>query len=967
MKRPSARFFVTLGVTLVMLSLHFAGSFLGLVPDADADRRDGRARLAEVLTVRTVRHLGNSELQAIQEGLELLVERNDDALSAAVRRADGVQVVQVGDHDGYWSPVESGYSTDSQITVPIMEGGQEWGRLELRFVPLKRPGWRGLLDSSLVQYALFLALFGSTVLYFILGRMLKHLDPSQVVPGRVRSALDTMMEGLLAVDVKGQIVLANQAFAAVTGKPPDALVGVPIADLPWSFAPDAARENEEYPWETTLREGRARTNVPLYLMDGKSKRLTFLVNCSPVMGGEGRHVGVLVGFGDVTELEEKEIELRRSKEQAEAANRAKSEFLANMSHEIRTPMNAILGFTDLLKRGYARSEGDHRTYLNTIHSSGKFLLELINDLLDLSKIEAGSLEVERIPCATHGIAREVVRVLSVKAAEGGITLALEVDGPVPAIIATDPVRLRQIVTNLVGNALKFTEQGGVRVRLRYDPGHAPGTLAIDVIDTGIGMTPEQVEKIFAPFVQADSSITRRFGGTGLGLSISRRFAEALGGGIDVKSTPGEGSVFTVTLDTGPLDDTEMLSPEEALQETEETGEAAGRSWKFPQARILVADDNKQNRALVHLVLEEQGLLVTEAENGEQAVAAALASAFDLVLMDLHMPVMDGFVATQTLRAEGIEVPILALTAHAFHSVEEEIDAAGFSGHVTKPIDIDHLLEVLAGLLGATLTGEAELGEPVRAADAAPMDPPPSAAVPSPERGGAPPIRSRLPVGDPRYRAIVVEFVEQLDSQLDAMAQARERRDFEGLAGLAHFLKGVAGSVGFDDFTGPSKALESAARAGAEADVDALLDTLASITARVTVDGDASASAAYEAPVPHEPDCPVGPPITSRLPMSDPRFRAIVVEFVEELDDQLAAMEQARAQSDFEVLASLAHYLKGVAGSVGFDEFTEPSRALEGAARAGVQSEVDASLAALRALAARVELPEAQPGPRAASA
>jgi len=956
MKRPSARFFVTVGITLVMVSLHFAGTLLDLVPDADAARREGRAALAEVLTVRTVRYLADSQIPAIQEGLDLLVERNDDVLSAAVRRADGVEVVEVGDHDGYWSPVESGYSTDSQITVPIMESEQQWGQLELRFMPLRRPGWLGLLDVPLVQYALFLAFFGFSILYFFLGRMLKHLDPSQAVPARVRSALDNLMEGLLAIDRKGQVMLANQAFAAVVGKRPDTLVGEQISSLPWSFAPDAERESEEYPWETTLREGRACTNAPMYLVDGTSKRRTFLVNCSPVMGGEGRHVGVLVGLGDVTELEEKEIELRRSKEQAEAANRAKSEFLANMSHEIRTPMNAILGFSDLLKRGYVRSEHDHRSYLDTIHSSGKFLLELINDLLDLSKIEAGSLEVECIPCAAHEVAREVVKILSVKADQNDITLALEVTGPVPATIATDPVRLRQIITNLVGNALKFTEQGGVRVRLRYDPDHAPETLAIEVIDTGIGMAPEQVEKIFDPFVQADSSITRRFGGTGLGLSISRRFAEALGGGIDVISTPGEGSVFTVMLNTGPLEDVKLLSLEQALQVDNKMDEVVVKSWKFPRARVLVADDNKQNRDLAQLVLEEQDLLVTAVDDGEQAVVAASATAFDLILMDLHMPVMDGYAATQTLRAAECEVPILALTAHAFENVEHGIAVAGFNGHITKPIDIDHLLDVIAGLLGATPAAEPKGA--VRAGETSPAGVPVQR-TPSFASSSAPPIRSRLPVGDPRYRAIVAEFAEQLDSRLDAMAQAREQRDFEALTDLAHMLKGLGGNVGFDEFTLPSKALESAARTGAEADIDACLNTLRSIAARVTVDGAPAVSGTHETSVPLEAHGPSGPPITTRLPVHDPRYRAIVVEFVEQLDNQLAAMEQALARGDFAALANLAHYFKGVAGTVGFDEFTEPSRLLQCAARAEVQSEVDASLNALRALAARVEPPEEQ--------
>jgi len=197
------------------------------------------------------------------------------------------------------------------------------------------------------------------------------------------------------------------------------------------------------------------------------------------------------------------------------------------------------------------------------------------------------------------------------------------------------------------------------VRLLYDPELMPETLTIEVIDTGIGMTPEQAGKIFDPFTQADSSITRRFGGTGLGLSISSRFAKALGGGIEVSSTPGEGSIFAFTLNTGPLDGVKMLRPEEVLKEIKETHAGTTGRWKFPQAQILVADDNKQNRDLVHLVLEEQGLIVTEVENGEEAVVAARESAFDLILMDLHMPVMDGFVATKTLSTEGIDVPVIS--------------------------------------------------------------------------------------------------------------------------------------------------------------------------------------------------------------------------------------------------------------------------------------------------------------------
>jgi PAS domain S-box-containing protein len=955
MKRLSARFHITIGLTMIVVSLHFGGALLGFLPGPETAIREGRAALAETITVITVDYLRRSDLRRLRANLNFLIDRNADIESAAVRQNDGTAFITVGDHAGYWSPLDDEYSTDTQLTVPIMVNKVKWGQLELRFLRLGSSGWLGVFDNPHNLQALYLGLVGFVFIYFYLGRMLKQLDPSKIVPGRVRSALDTLMEGLLAVDMHGQVMLANEAFASVVGKAPDSLLGEPVSQFDWETSEGNTDEAAEWPWDITLREGRAQIGATVYLVDGDSKRRTFLVNCSPVMGAEGHQVGVLASFSDVTELEETEIELRRSKEQAEAANRAKSDFLANMSHEIRTPMNAILGFTDLLRRGFAKSEAEQLEHLNTVHTSGKFLLNLINDLLDLSKVEAGSLEVELIPCAAHDVAREVVKVLSISAAERDITLELDVEGLLPATITTDPVRLRQIITNLVGNAIKFTEYGSVRVRLLYDPELMPETLTIEVIDTGIGMTPEQVEKIFDPFTQADSSITRRFGGTGLGLSISSRFAEALGGGIDVSSTPGEGSIFAFTLNTGPLDGVKMLRPEEVLKEIKDTHAGTARKWKFPQAQILVADDNKQNRDLVHLVLEEQGLLVTEVENGEQAVAAARESAFDLILMDLHMPVMDGFVATQTLSNEEIDVPVIALTAHAFQSVQHEIEESGFSGHLTKPIDYDAMFEMLAGFLGAVPVEEMETEGPAHTVElACPGKEDPQ----SRPLGDAPPITSRLPVHDPRYRAIVVELIEQLDSRLDEMVQTRKRHEFEALAGLAHSLKGLGGNVGFHEFTEPCRDLESAVMAGTETAIDACLDTLRSIAARVSIDGEAPEHATHEtAPTPEMSPVATSP-ITSSLPVHDPRYRAIVVEFVEQLDDQITAMEQARRQGDLTGLANLAHGLKGGAGSMGFDEFTEHSISLEAAAQAEVLPDIDASLEDLRALAARVVSPEA---------
>ena len=838
------------GLSTIVVCTLLVADLGGVLPDGRKAVREGRVALAET-TALTASMLANAgDAQGLARYLGAVTQRNAALLGVRVRSADGRFELAVGAP----GPKDaSNESTDTRLVVPMLGGGAAWGHVEFHFEPTSWLAQHAPWLPPATPFVFFVAVTCAMAFRAYLARMLRHLDPSNTIPARVRTAFDTLAEGLMVVDPDGRMVLANRALAEVAGQAADSLIGRSAAELPW-VQPAASSGGEPaqgaalqplpgsstLPWLLALQDGQVHLGHLMYMRAADGKRRTFMVNCSPIHGG-ARPTGVLVSFDDVTELEEKEIQLRAARDAAQDANRAKSDFLANMSHEIRTPMNAILGFTDILRRAGPQGAADAQRYLDIIHGSGRHLLELINDILDLSKVEAGRLEVERLPCEVHQVVLDVARIMAIKAQEKGIGLRVCFDGPLPQQALTDPHRLRQVITNLVGNAIKFTAKGEVRISLRMDRRGGSTRMQIDVADSGIGIPADRLESIFEPFVQAEASTTRNYGGTGLGLTISRRFARALGGDVYATSEPGRGSVFHVSIDAGPLEDAQWLSVQ-ALEERREQSAAPASeqaAWVFPRRCVLVVDDGRENRELLRVVLGDAGLDMVEAENGAIGLERAAEHDPDLVLMDIQMPVMDGVTATRTLRQRGFDKPVIALTANAMKGFERELEDGGFTAYETKPIDIDRLLARLAGLLGGTRQAAppVAVAQPARAEPASPA--PQAEAAREAERvlesarkaAAAAPIRSRL-AAHPRLARVAADFCTKLPGKLDEMQAALDDGRLDNLGTLAHWLKGAGGSVGYDALFEPARDLEAAAKAADGAAAAQCLERLRGLGARL---------------------------------------------------------------------------------------------------------------------------------------
>ncbi|MBV8844236.1 MAG: response regulator [Bryobacterales bacterium] len=664
--------------------------------------------------------------------------------------------------------IAAGEGLRASLGFPITVGTHCVGVMEFFSREIRQPD-KGLLEM--------LGALGSQI-----GQFVERKNAEQELDRYFTLSLDM----LCIANNDGYFVRVNPAWQHTLGYSSEELTASPFLDFvhPEDRAATVAEMERLAKGEDTISfENRYRAK------DGSYRWM--LWNATPFV----QERLIYAAARDITGRKLDEAKILQLREEAETANRAKSEFLARMSHEIRTPLNVVIGMGDLLERTALNTE--QRQYVRIFQRAGGELLTRINDVLDLSKAESGRITLEDIDFNLSEVIEAVVEMMSMRAQQKGIQLRSEVGEEAPWRLRGDPDRLRQVLINLMANAIKFTDKGSVVLRVEPDPERpAPGALRFSVSDTGIGIPHENLDSVFEAFRQADVSITRKYGGSGLGLAISKRLVELMNGSIWAESPPGGGATFYFTAQFG-LAGPALPTPVEGPPET--VPQPAG---PFRGLRILLADDSEENRFLVVEYLKHSGCEIDSAENGQVAVEKFCSGAYGLVLMDLQMPVMDGFTATRRMRgweAEQVRqpTPILALTASALSTELQHALDAGCTAYLRKPVRLLTLVEAIGRYAAKTTTCETV----------------------SPNR-----IQIHA---DQRLRSVIPGYLQSRRDDVRSIQEALERIDYEQIRRLGHKMHGSGGGYGFPQITEIGEALE---RAGQERNANAIRSNVAKLSA-----------------------------------------------------------------------------------------------------------------------------------------
>ena len=595
-----------------------------------------------------------------------------------------------------------------------------------------------------------------------------------------RSLIESNIDALVTTDPSGIITDLNKQMEALTGCTRDELIGAPFSG--YFTDPDRA----EAAIKLVLQEKKV-TDYELTARARDGKETVVSYNAATIYDRDRTLQGVFAAARDVTERKRVEVELQQATALAETASQTKSDFLASMSHEIRTPLNAIIGMADLLKE--TPLTPDQRTYADVFQEAGNSLLLLINDILDLSKMEADQLVLEEADFDLGEVLENAMSLMNLRAYEKSLSLVYHIAPGVPTSLTGDVMRLRQVLLNLIGNAIKFTERGEVSLLVELVPEANDPVLRFSVTDTGIGIPQDKLDAIFEGFTQVDSSTSRKYGGTGLGLTISRRLVELMGGHIWAESVEGRGSTFFFTARLRVRAATTLAAPGPrpqtgvVLLSIEHAKPRSGRG-----VSVLVADDSIHNRMLLQAYLASAQYKVDVVENGAEAVEKIQAGHYDVVFMDMQMPIMDGYTATRSIRKweqgrDGGALPIIAVTAYALSGDRNKCLEAGCTGYLAKPIKKEALFAAIEEYVhsGRPSTADDRTDEP------------------------APTVRA-----DPEIAELIQDFMHDMQTRPGALAKALEAKDYPTIRTLGHQMKGEGGTFGFDALSTLGATLEQAA-------------------------------------------------------------------------------------------------------------------------------------------------------------